>query len=99
MIVLNRNHERSLEEYFFQCNNTKEETHNGEKANEELLKLKYLTLQKKKPNLQKKPLKETKIFQDIITLNLISSFNTGQNIIFQKSSYRIGLLLPRGKNP
>jgi hypothetical protein len=34
------------------------------------------------------PLKETKILQDIIiTLELISSFNTSQNIIFQKSSY------------
>jgi hypothetical protein len=31
------------------------------------------------------PLKETKILQDIITLHLISSFNTSQNIIFQKS--------------
>jgi hypothetical protein len=43
---------------------------------------------KKKTNLQKNPLIETKIFQDIITLHLISSFNTGQNIIFQKSSYK-----------
>jgi hypothetical protein len=34
------------------------------------------------------PLKETKILQDIITLELISSFNTSQNIIFQKSSYK-----------
>ncbi len=40
------------------------------------------------PNLQKNPLKETKILQDIITLELISSFNTSQNIIFQKSSYK-----------
>jgi hypothetical protein len=32
---------------------------------------------------------ETKILQDIITLRLISSFNTSQNIIFQKSSYNI----------
>jgi uncharacterized protein YgiM (DUF1202 family) len=39
------------------------------------------------PNLQKNLLKETKILQDIIiTLELISSFNTSQkNIIFQKS--------------
>jgi hypothetical protein len=42
-----------------------------------------------KYNLQKNPLKETKILQDIIiTLYLISSFNTSQNIIFQKSSYK-----------
>ncbi len=41
-----------------------------------------------KYNLQKTPLKETKILQDIITLKLISSFNTSQNIIFQKSSYK-----------
>jgi hypothetical protein len=34
----------------------------------------------------KNPLKETKIIPDIITLKLISSFNTSQNIIFQKSS-------------
>jgi hypothetical protein len=33
-----------------------------------------------KNNLQKNPLKETKILQDIITLQLISSFNTSQNI-------------------
>ncbi len=37
---------------------------------------------------KKNPLKETKILQDIITLELISSFNTSQNIIFQKSSYQ-----------
>jgi hypothetical protein len=38
-----------------------------------------------KYNLQKNPLKETKILQGIITLlELISSFNTSQNIIFQK---------------
>ncbi len=42
----------------------------------------------KKKNLQKNSLKETKILQDIITLQLISSFNTSQNIIFQKSSYK-----------
>jgi hypothetical protein len=34
----------------------------------------------------KNPLKEIKIIPDIITLKLISSFNTSQNIIFQKSS-------------
>ncbi len=38
---------------------------------------------------KKIPLKETKILQDIITLyKLISSFNTSQNIIFQKCSYK-----------
>jgi hypothetical protein len=36
------------------------------KAKEELWKLKYFTMQKY--NLQKNPLKETKILQDIITL-------------------------------
>ncbi len=36
------------------------------KAKEELWKLKYFTMQKY--NLQKSPLKETKIVQDIITL-------------------------------
>jgi hypothetical protein len=36
------------------------------KAKEELWKLKYFTMQKY--NLQKNPPKETKIFQDIITL-------------------------------
>jgi hypothetical protein len=36
------------------------------KAKEELRKLKYFTM--KKYNLQKNPLKETKILQDIITL-------------------------------
>ncbi len=36
---------------------------------------------------KKNPLKETKTLQDIITLELISSFNTSQNITFQKSSY------------
>jgi uncharacterized metal-binding protein len=56
------------------------------KAKEELWKFKYFSMQKY--NLQKNPLKETKILQDIIiTLQLISSFNTSQTIIFQKSSY------------
>jgi hypothetical protein len=36
---------------------------------------------------RKNPPKETKILQDIIILQLISSFNTSQIIIFQKSSY------------
>jgi hypothetical protein len=56
------------------------------KAKEELWKLKYFTMQKY--YLQKNPLKESKILQDIITLELISSFNTSQNIIFPKSSYK-----------
>jgi hypothetical protein len=56
------------------------------KAKEELWKLKYFTIQKY--NLQINPLQETKILQDIITLCLISSFNTSQNINFQKSSYK-----------
>jgi hypothetical protein len=46
------------------------------KAKKELWKFKYLTMQKY--NLQKNPLKENKILQDIITLYLISSFNTSQ---------------------
>jgi hypothetical protein len=41
-----------------------------------------------KYNLQKNPLKKPKPFQDITTLSLIPSFNTNQNIIFQKSSHR-----------
>jgi len=56
------------------------------KAKEESWKLKYFTMQKY--NLQKNALNETKILQDIITPQLISSFNTSQNIIFQKSSYK-----------
>jgi hypothetical protein len=52
------------------------------KAKEEVWKLIYFTMQKY--NIKKNPLKEIKIFQDIITLELISSFNTSQNIIFQK---------------
>ncbi len=55
-------------------------------AKEELWRLKYFTMQTN--NLQKNPLKETKIIQVIITVFLISSFNTSQNIIFQKSSYK-----------
>jgi hypothetical protein len=46
------------------------------KAKEELWKLKYFTMQKY--NLPKNPLKETKILQDIVTIELISSFNTSQ---------------------
>jgi hypothetical protein len=44
---------------------------------------------------KKNPLKKTKILQDVVTPELISSFNTSQNIfIFQKSVYKkIDLLL------
>jgi hypothetical protein len=61
-------------------------------AEEELWKLKYFTMQKY-INLQKKKSskKETKIVQDIIRTHSITdltSFNTSQNIIFQKSSYK-----------
>jgi len=56
------------------------------KAKVELWKFKYFTMQK--CNLHKTPLKETKIRQDIIILELISSFNSSQNIIFGKSSYK-----------
>jgi hypothetical protein len=52
------------------------------KAQEELWKLKYFTMLKH--NLQKNSLKETKILQDIITLELVSSFNTSQNISSSK---------------
>ncbi len=58
---------------------------------EELWKLKYFTLYKY--NLQKNPLNETKILQDIITLQLISS----QNIIFHiKSSYKNNFIITYG---
>jgi hypothetical protein len=47
----------------------------------------------------KNPLKETKVLQDIITLQLISSFNTSQNISsFKNPDIKIDLLLPRGQN-
>jgi hypothetical protein len=39
---------------------------------EELWKLKYFTIYKKKKNLPKNPLKETKILQDTVTLELIN---------------------------
>jgi hypothetical protein len=55
---------------------------------EELWKLKYFTMQKY--NLQKKSSKRiqnpSRYYNSIIT-NL-SSFNTSQNIMFQKSSYK-----------
>jgi hypothetical protein len=43
-----------------------------------------------KYNLQKNPLKETQIPSRYIMTNLtlLSSFNTSQNIIFQKCSYK-----------
>jgi len=43
---------------------------------------------KKSSKSSKNPQKGTKILQDIITLKRISSFNTCENIIFQKSSYK-----------
>jgi hypothetical protein len=59
------------------------------KAKEELWRLKYFTIAKNIPNLFfKKSSKRNQILQDIITLHLISSFNTSQNIMFQKSSYK-----------
>jgi len=58
-------------------------------------------LQKKRKNPPKETKKSFKI--DIRTQELISSFNTSQNIIFQKSSNnkkKIDLLvLPKGQNP
>jgi hypothetical protein len=54
------------------------------KAKEELWKLKYFTMPKY--NLQKNPLnKNPKSFKILLKL---SSFNTKQNIMFQKSSYK-----------
>jgi len=53
---------------------------------EELGKFKYFTMQKY--NLQKKTSTRNQNPQDIITLKLISSFNTSPNIIFQESSYK-----------
>jgi len=66
------------------------------KAKEELWKLKSFIMQK--CNLPKILSKKPQSFQDIITLYLISSFNTSQNIIFQKSSDK-NRLLPRSQNP
>jgi len=60
------------------------------KAKKELWKFQYFTMQKY--NLQKHPLKETKLLRDITTLSLIPSFNINQNIIFQKSLYKNRLI-------
>jgi hypothetical protein len=49
------------------------------------------------PILQKNPLKETKILQDIIILEVISSFNTSL-LSFKNPNIKIDLL-PRGENP
>jgi hypothetical protein len=50
--------------------------------------------------LKKILLKKTKILQDIITLyKLISSFNTSQSIIFQRSSYKNRPIYLGGQNP
>ncbi len=68
------------------------------KAKEELWQFKYFTMQK--CNFQKNPLKETIILQDNITLELISHFNTSQNIAsFKNPHLKIDLLLRRGQNP
>jgi hypothetical protein len=68
------------------------------KANEELWRLKYFTVQKY--NLQNNPLKENQNpSRYYLTLELISSFNTSQDIIFQKSSCTKIDLLSRGQNP
>jgi hypothetical protein len=56
------------------------------KAKEE--KMETQIFQHAKIQSPKNPLKETKTLQDIVTLYLTSSFNTSQNIIFQKSSYK-----------
>jgi hypothetical protein len=58
------------------------------KAKEEYYGNSNISRCKSIPNLQKIPPEETKIFQDIVTLELISNFKTSQNIIFQKSSYK-----------
>jgi Ca2+/Na+ antiporter len=60
----------------------------------------YFTMQKYNLN-KKSSKKETKILEDIITLWLISSFNTIQNISsFKNPHIKINLLLlPRGQNP
>jgi hypothetical protein len=57
------------------------------KAKEELWKLKYGNSPCKNLIFKQILRKETKILQDIVTLELISSFNTRQNTIFEKSSY------------
>jgi hypothetical protein len=90
MILLNRNHEGnhegSLEDYFFQCNNTQRKRYSGEKANEELLKLKYFTMPKKKPNLQKNPLKRNQ--------NLSRYYNSRPNLKFQhRPKYHLSKIL------
>jgi len=70
------------------------------KAKKELSKLKYFTMQN---IILKNPLKETKILQDIVTLQLISSFNTISKpklSSFKNPHIKIDLLLlPRGQNP
>jgi len=56
-------------------------------AKKKLWRFEYFTMSKY--NLQKIPLKETRILLDIITL---SSFNISQNIICQKSLYKNRLI-------
>ncbi len=69
------------------------------KAKEELWKFKHFNMQKY--ILSKKiPLKETKIPQDIISfITNLQSFNTSQNIIFQKPSYKNRPTNLGGQNP
>ncbi len=55
-------------------------------AKEELWKLKYFTMPKY--NLQKCPLKEIQNPSRYYKFIIFSSFNTSQNIMFQKSLYK-----------
>jgi hypothetical protein len=55
-------------------------------AKKELWKFQYFTILKK--ILKKNPLKEIELLQDITIVSLIPSFNTSQNIIFQKSLHK-----------
>jgi hypothetical protein len=84
-------HRATLVYIRFRSNSTRGVSHHGLaiyikkylKAKEELRKFKYFTMQKY--NLKKNPLKETKMLQKKI---IISSFNTSQNTLVQKSSYK-----------
>jgi hypothetical protein len=54
----------------------------------------------KKYNLPKNPLKETKILQEIRTLELKSQVSTRAKMsCFKNPHIKIDLLLPRGQNP
>jgi hypothetical protein len=60
------------------------------KAKRRIMEVTQIFHHAKNNNFPKSPLKKTKILQDIIIITSIitnlSSFNTSQNIIFQKSS-------------